>query len=29
VRIEGRLGLEEDEDAEQVNDAGHYAFGCE
>jgi hypothetical protein len=27
VRIEGRLGLEEDEDGEPVNDAEHYAFG--
>jgi hypothetical protein len=27
VRIGGRLGLEEDEDGEPVNDAEHYAFG--
>ena len=27
VRIEGRLGLEEDEDGEPANDAEHYAFG--
>jgi hypothetical protein len=27
VRIEGRLGLEEDEDGEPVNDSEHYAFG--
>lgn len=27
VRIEGRLGLEEDEDGEPVNDTEHYAFG--
>lgn len=27
VRIEGRLGLGEDEDGDPVNDAEHYAFG--
>lgn len=27
VRIEGRLGLEEDEDGDPVNDAEHFAFG--
>ena len=27
VRIEGRLGLEVDEDGEPANDAEHYAFG--
>lgn len=27
VRIEGRLGPEEDEDGEPANDAEHYAFG--
>lgn len=27
VRIEGRLGLEDDEDGDPVNDAEHYAFG--
>lgn len=27
VRMEGRLGVEEDEDGEPANDAEHYAFG--
>ena len=27
VRIKGRLGVEEDEDGELMNDAEHYAFG--
>jgi len=27
VRIEGRLGLEEDDDGEPANDGEHYAFG--